>query len=86
MFSLEARKPTPVGRYGSIDYAAYAEGGFLLGAGLFLFGALGGTIVPALVGSPGPLVTQLFVDAEIVGILLGLLAPLVFGVALPLTE
>lgn len=56
-----------MGRYGSIDYAAYAKGGFLLGAGLLLFGALGGTIVPALVGSPGPLITQLFVDAEIVG-------------------
>lgn len=75
-----------MGRSRSIDYAAYAKGGFLLGAGLFLFGAAGGTLAPALVGSLGPLARQLFVDAEVVGILLGLFAPLVFGVALPLTE
>ncbi|PSQ02505.1 hypothetical protein BRC94_02110 [Halobacteriales archaeon QS_5_70_17] len=75
-----------MGRYESIDYAAYAKWGFLLGAGLFLFGALGGTLAPAVVGSLGPLAKQAFVDAEILGILLGLFAPLVFGVALPLIE
>lgn len=75
----DARKPPLMGRYESIDYAAYAKRGFLLGA-------LGGTLAPAVVGSLGPLAKQAFVDAEILGILLGLFAPLVFGVALPLIE
>jgi len=63
-----------MGRYRSIDYAAFAKRGFLLGVALFLFGALGGTVGAALFGPLDPLETQLLVDAEVVGILVGLLA------------
>jgi hypothetical protein len=75
-----------MGRYGNIDYATFAKRGFLLGAGLFVFGALGELGGHALVGTLPSLVNTLLTDMEIVGILLALFSPLVFGIVLPLTE
>jgi hydrogenase/urease accessory protein HupE len=69
-----------------MDHAKRAKQGFLLGVGLFAVGALGEIVGHALYAElPGWEQTLLF-NAEAVGILLALLAPLVFGVVLPLTE
>jgi hypothetical protein len=74
------------GRYGDLDYSALTGGGTLLGVGLFALGALGELATHALgMQLPAWEATLLF-DAEVVGVLLSLLSPLVFGVLLPLTE
>ncbi|MFD1513284.1 hypothetical protein [Halomarina rubra] len=70
-----------MGRYGALDYPRLAKAGFALGVTMFVGGALGATLIE------GPsLAHTLLIDAEALGILLGLFAPLVFGVVLPLTE
>lgn len=73
-------------RYGDLDYSRLTKLGFGLGVGLFVVGALGelglhaaGLTVPAWEQ------TLLF-DAEVVGVALALLSPVVFGIVLPLTE
>lgn len=71
---------------GSIDHAKRAKQGFLLGVSLFAVGALGEIVGHVLSSDmPGWGETLLF-DAEVLGILLALFAPLVFGIVLPLTE
>jgi len=73
-------------RYGDLDYATLAKRGFLLGLGLFVLGGFGeivGHAVPGLLS--GTVETVLF-DLEVLGVLIGLVAPLVFGIVLPLTE
>lgn len=67
------------------EYARYARAGFLLGLGLFVIGGLGALVIAPRPSTPAWEVT-LFVDMEIAGVLIGFLAPLVFGVVLPLTE
>jgi len=70
----------------SIDHASFAKRGFLLGVALFAAGALGELIGSAVFGPlPGWEQTLLF-DMEVLGVLVGLLAPFVFGIALPLVE
>ncbi|MHB9285509.1 hypothetical protein ACKVMT_00540 [Halobacteriales archaeon Cl-PHB] len=69
-----------------IDYPTWTKGGFLLGLGLFLAGALGEAVGPAVFGPLPGWEQTLLLDLEIVGVLVGLLAPLVFGIVLPLTE
>ncbi|MBV0900483.1 DUF7860 family protein [Haloarcula salina] len=67
------------------DYATMAKRGFMLGAGLFLLAAaveIGGHAV----GTIPAWGNTLLIDMEILGIAVGLLSPLVFGVILPLTE
>ena len=69
-----------------IDYAFYAKAGFLLGVAMFVVGAGGELVGTALFGSlPGWEATLLF-DLEVFGVLVGLFAPIVFGIVLPLTE
>jgi len=70
----------------NIDYATTAKRGFLLGAGLFALGALGEFGSHALLGSFPAWVDTVLLDMELLGIVIGLLAPLVFGIVLPLTE
>ncbi|WP_302080291.1 hypothetical protein [Salinibaculum rarum] len=71
---------------GSMDHAKRAKQGFFLGAGLFAVGALGEIVGHSLYTElPGWEQTLLF-NAEVVGILLALFAPLVFGIVLPLVE
>ena len=72
--------------YRGMDYAKLARNGFLLGVGMFLLGGLGHLIGPALLGSLSGWESGLLVDLEVGGIVVGLLAPLGFGVVLPLTE
>jgi nitrate reductase gamma subunit len=74
------------GRYGDIDYPKLTKRSVLLGLCLFSVGVLGETAVHAMgLAVPGWEEALLF-DAEVLGILLMLLSPFVFGVALPLTE
>ena len=68
------------------DYAARAKAGFLLGLGLLLAGALGELVGTAYFGSLPGWERTLFFDMEVAGVLIGLLAPLVYGIVLPLVE
>ncbi|UPM43570.1 DUF7860 family protein [Halocatena salina] len=75
-----------MGRYGDLDYGLLTKTGFLLGIGLFALGAGGGAIGHSLYGTLPAWETTLFTYAEVVGILLGLFSPFLFGIFLPLTE
>lgn len=75
-----------MGRYGSLDYPTLTKRGFLLGVGLLALGAAGELLGPLLFGSLPAWENALFTDLEILGIVLGLLSPFVFGILLPLTE
>ncbi|WP_266074983.1 DUF7860 family protein [Haladaptatus caseinilyticus] len=75
-----------MGRYGKLDYPKLTKAGFLLGVALIAIGALGEIAGPALFGPLPAWENMLLTDLEIVGILLGLLSPFVFGILLPLTE
>lgn len=75
-----------MGRYGDLDYPTLTKRGFLLGVTLLAVGAGGELAGTALYGTLPAWETTLFTDLEIVGILLGLLSPFVFGLLLPLTE
>jgi len=70
----------------SRNHPLWAKRGFLAGLGLFLLGAGGEIVGHALFGTLPGWENTLLVDAEILGIALALLAPLVFGLVLPLTE
>jgi len=75
-----------MGRYGNIDYPTMAKRGFLVGLALFLVGAVGGLVGPAVAGPLPQWETTLLFDLEVVGLLVGFFSPMLFGVALPLTE
>lgn len=68
------------------EYSRYAKGGFLLGALLFGLGAAGELVLSMGWGHAPTVVSTILFDMEIVGIALGLFAPLLFGFALPLIE
>ncbi|WP_318568337.1 hypothetical protein [Salinigranum marinum] len=74
------------GRYGDIDYPRVTKLGVLAGATLFILGLLGEVVGAALFGPLPAWEHTLFFDMEAVGIVLVLVVPFVFGVALPLTE
>jgi hydrogenase/urease accessory protein HupE len=75
-----------MGTSSSIAHAKRAKQGFLVGVVLFAVGALGEMVGHAVIGElPGWEQTLLF-DAEVVGILVALIVPLVFGIVLPLIE
>ncbi|MFW6018343.1 MAG: hypothetical protein ACOCPX_05935 [Halapricum sp.] len=75
-----------MGRYGDLDYPKLTRRGFALGVGLLVVGLLGETLGPMAFGSLPAWGHTLFIDLEALGILLGLFAPIVFGIVLPLTE
>lgn len=74
------------GRYGNLDYSRLTKFGFLLGASLLAIGAGGSALGPALAGSLPAWERTLFVDMAFLGVLIGLLSPILFCVVLPLTE
>ena len=75
-----------MGRYGNIDYPTVTKRSFLLGASLFIIGILGELVGHAFF-APLPAWEQtLLVTIVGSGILVALIAPIVFGVILPLTE
>jgi hypothetical protein len=75
------------GRYGDLDYPKIAKYGFLAGVALFLGGALGElALTTALVDQAPAWLTTVLFDIEVIGLLVGFFAPLLFGLVLPLTE
>jgi len=72
--------------YRDMDYVKLARWGFVLGAAMFLIGGVGHAVVPELQGSLPGWEAGLLLNLEVGGILVGLLAPLTFGIVLPLTE
>jgi hypothetical protein len=72
--------------YATRDYAPNAKLGFLAGLALWTVGALGGVVGPALFGPLPGWETMLLADAEVLGVPVGLLSLVVFGVELPLAE
>jgi len=83
---LADSKPIMTGRYGDVDYPTLAKRGTVLGLCLFAVGAVGELGAHALgLQLPAWEATLLF-DAEVLGVALFLLSPLVFGLVLPLTE
>jgi hypothetical protein len=74
------------GRYGDIDYPRVTKLGMLAGSTLFAIGMLGELVGSALFGPLPAWEHTLFFDLEVIGVLLLLFVPFVFGIALPLTE
>ncbi|WP_152039682.1 DUF7860 family protein [Salinigranum salinum] len=74
------------GRYGDIDYPRVTKLGMLAGATLFVVGLLGELVAPVVFGPLPAWEHTLFFDLEAFGVVLLLLVPFVFGIALPLTE
>ncbi|MFC6975400.1 hypothetical protein ACFQL1_13265 [Halomicroarcula sp. GCM10025709] len=75
-----------MGQTQSMDHATMAKRGFFLGVGLFVVGVLGETVGQAVAGPLPGWEHLLLTNMEGLGILIGLLSPLVFGIVLPLTE
>lgn len=67
------------------DHAKRAKQGFLVGAGLFVPGALGELLGHTVVSLPGWGEAVLF-DAVVAGTLVALLSVFLFGIVLPLVE
>jgi len=73
-------------RYGDVDWPRVTKLSFLFGIGLFVMGELGEFGIRKT-GMPVPAWEhRLLVTTALVGILVALLSPFVFGIALPLTE
>lgn len=72
--------------YRELDYPALTRIGFAIGAAMILIGGIGRAVGPMIAGSLNGWEASLLVDLEIGGILIGLFAPLLFGIVLPLTE
>jgi energy-converting hydrogenase Eha subunit E len=76
--------------YGSrqrdLDYARIAKLGFFAGVAMFVIGAVGEVIGRTMTAGMPAAADQLFISLEAVGVLVGLLVPLVFGIVLPLVE
>lgn len=73
-------------RHGTTDYAFLAKTGFLLGVSLFVLGAIGGLVVPTFYGPLPEWEMTLFFYFEVIGTLVGLISPLLFGIVFPLTR
>lgn len=69
-----------------MDHARLAKGGFLLGLGMLLVGALGEVIGHVVLGGLPGWQDTLFFDLEVLGVLLALVSPFLFGIFLPLLE
>jgi hypothetical protein len=74
------------GRYGDLDYARLTKLGLATGLLLFAVGATGELAGHALYGTLPAWEDTLLFDLEVLGILVTLLSPFVFGVFMPLTE
>ncbi len=70
----------------SIDYPTWTKRSFLFGLGLFLTGLLADLLVSTYFGPVPAWEHTLFVDLEFLGIFVALLAPIVFGIVMPLIE
>ena len=75
-----------MGRYGNIDYPTVTKRAFLAGVALFLVGLVGELVGHAYFAPLPAWEETVLVSAEGLGVLIALLAPIVFGIVLPLTE
>lgn len=75
-----------MGRYGNLDYPTLTRRGFALGVVLLAIGALGELVGPIVLGPLPGWEQSLLFDLEVLGVVLGLVTPFVFGILLPLTE
>lgn len=69
----------------NVQYADVAKKGFLVGLALFAVGAVGEVAGHAYVAIPA-MAEGLFFGMEVVGVVLALFVPIVFGAVLPLLE
>ncbi|MFB6292860.1 MAG: hypothetical protein ABEH60_01185 [Halonotius sp.] len=74
------------GAYGDLDYPALTKRAFALGVALFLIGALGELLVSGAGLSVPQWEQTLLFDLEVLGVVIALVSPFVFGILLPLTE
>lgn len=70
----------------SIDYPRWTKRGFFAGIALFVLAELASALGPRLFGQLPSWEQTLFLDLAVVGILVAVLTPIVFGIVLPLTE
>ncbi|MDR5674603.1 hypothetical protein RH858_15865 [Halalkaliarchaeum sp. AArc-GB] len=74
------------GRYGDLNYGRLTKSGVAFGALLFAIGLGGELVGRLLLGGVSPFEDTLFVTFEFLGPVVAILAVLVFGIAMPLTE
>lgn len=74
------------GRYGNVNYPRLTKRAFLFGLSLFLVGVLGEFVIHTGGFAVPAWENALLLDAEMAGVVIMLLSPFVFGIALPLTE
>ncbi|MFW5974553.1 MAG: hypothetical protein ACOCPZ_04160 [Natrialbaceae archaeon] len=72
--------------YAGMDYPTLTKRGLLLGVVLFAIGAVGELGLTAAGITVPDWEQALLFDLEIIGIVIALLSPFVFGILLPLTE
>lgn len=68
------------------SYGQLAKGGFLLGLAMLIIGAGGEVAIHSHLVSLADWVDVLLFDVEVVGVLVFLLSPFVFGIFLPLVD
>ena len=73
------------GRYGDVDYSRLTKLSFLFGVGLFVASELGELGIQQA-GMSVPTWEHRLLVMALVGILIALSSPFVFGIVLPLTE
>ncbi|WP_253737848.1 hypothetical protein [Halohasta salina] len=74
------------GRYGDLDYSRAVKSGVAIGGLLVVAGFLGEEASHLLYGDLTGALNTLFTSMEFGGIIVGMIAVFVFGIALPLTE
>lgn len=74
------------GRYGDLDYPKLTKRSFLLGVSLLVVGELGDAALRAVSESAPAWEHTALAWAAILGVLIALTSPFVFGIVLPLTE
>jgi len=86
ILSLHPPTANMAGRYGELDYPVLTKRSFLLGVALFAIGALGELGLTTAGLAVPEWERALLFDIELLGIMIGLLSPFIFGILLPLTE
>lgn len=72
--------------YRTPDYGQLAKGGFILGLMMIVVGASGEWAIHSQILSVPAWEDALFFDLEVLGVLVFLFSPIVFGIVLPLIE
>ncbi|WP_330631341.1 DUF7860 family protein [Halocatena halophila] len=70
----------------TVNHELLVKLGFSVGVGLFVLGAAGQGLLPAITGPLPSWEQSLLLGAEEVGLVVGFFSPFVFGILLPLIE